>query len=249
MSRFDFEFDRFERIEDLRVTVELVAMTVVDGGLQVLMVERDYEPYGGTYVLPDMPMQAHTPLDDTAVVLRDTIGLPSVPLECFGGSSNPDRDPRARVVSSAYLALIDYGGIEHLVTLDDRFNLIDVEFDRGGDLAFSLWGKEVKIGFDHDVIIASAIRYVRRLLDSSILGFRLVPEYFTLPALQSVHEAFRGTRLNTPLFRKSMLARIFEDRTVLGPTPYEQPGRGRPAKIYRRVPVQSHGNCAGRAAA
>jgi 8-oxo-dGTP diphosphatase len=90
-------------------------------------------------------------------------------------------------------------------------------------------GETLPLAFDHETMLGVAMLRLRGKLDYSALGFALLPGLFTLRALQDVHEAILGVRLNKPAFRRRML-----DRGWLEPTGERETGASfRPAELYR----------------
>jgi 8-oxo-dGTP diphosphatase len=149
-----------------------------------------------------------------------------------------DRDPRMRIISVAYFALVPAARFEAALKDSDDLALAALALpsqntaDRRADgpaEALSADGETLALAFDHAEILGHALRRLRGKLDYSRVAFALLPELFTLRALQEVHEAIRGERLNKPAFRRRML-----DRGWLVPTGERETGASfRPAELYR----------------
>lgn len=237
----DYQFDEYHRIAGLALSVELVAITIIDDQLQVLMVERDRRPFAGRFVLPGTFMRDDVSLDDTACYLRDRLGLAGISgvvLEGLPVASAPERDPRGRMVSAPYLAVVETELLQKVAAYGAGFSLLEIERDELGRLSLAYDGLPIEPGFDHSQIVASAVCYMRQMIDNSLIAFRFLPHYFTLHDLQRVHETILRRPLNKPLFRKRMLKRIFEDGTQLVPSPYIDDNFGRPARVYERARVE-----------
>src|SRR5262249_28522753 len=153
--------------------------TIREDALHVLLVRRGIEPFRGQWAIPGGFMLAGESLDDAAKrELREETGLENVWLEQLYTFGTPDRDPRGRVVTVAYFALVSAGRAPPLA---------------GGDAAEAKWWRvatlPASLAFDHDHILATAVERLRGKLSHTNIAFELVPEKFTLSELQHVHEA------------------------------------------------------------
>ena len=216
------------------LAVDLVLMTIDDGKLSVLMLERTAPPFAGQLVLPGGFVHPDETVEATARrILAEKAHLTDVPVEQFHAFSAPDRDPRAWVVSIAHLALVPYQLLYDAAGGDDDLRLPQL----GGAGAESIlihFGKPVTPGFDHGAMLAMALARLRQRLDWSMAAFALLPGQFTLHELQRVHEVIRGQPLNKPLFRKKMLGQTFADGRRLQSTGIWTEGRRhRPAELYQ----------------
>lgn len=193
------------------LAVDLVLMSVVDGAPAVLLVERRDHPARGRWALPGGFVTPDESLDAAARrVLGAKAHMAGAYLEQLYTFGEPARDPRTRIVSVAYFALLPA----------ERFpsGLTRVEGD----------GVAVPLAFDHADILRVAVERLRGKLDYSPVGFALLPERFTLRQLQDVHEAILGRPLNKPAFRRRML-----DRGWLQPTGEREAGTSyRPAELF-----------------
>lgn len=215
---------------------ELVLLTVEDGRLKVMMTERDRPPFAGRYVLPGAALAPDEALEDcTRLLLNDHVELPSLGLELFDVFSDPGRDPNGRVVSAAYVGAVSAARLEWAVSAAHNLVLVEVATnEEQGSPRLSIEDLTLHVGFDHLDMVYGALEYLRRMLDCSLLPFRLLPERFTLLELQTVHELILGTKLIKPVFRKRMLGRIYPDRSRLAATGDYQHGAHRPAELYER---------------
>jgi 8-oxo-dGTP diphosphatase len=218
------------------VTVDLVLMTVRAGKLAVLLQQRDDHPFKDHWALPGGFVGIDEGLDEAALrVLRTKAGLPTLGwLEQLFTFGAPGRDPRMRVITVAYFALIPLAALDaalqsrvdlHLVSLD-----ISWSGETGGPVsARSTDGGDLALAFDHATILETAVARLRGKLDYSPIAFALLPELFTLRDLQDVHEAILGTQLNKPAFRRRMLDKGW----IEGTGAREEGGAYRPAELYR----------------
>ncbi|WP_338466254.1 hypothetical protein RXV95_11860 [Novosphingobium sp. ZN18A2] len=214
----------------LQLSIEIVLLTVHEGSLHVVMRERE----DGLFYLPGAFVQRPTRLEHQAnSILMDQVGPVDVKVEQFHTFADPGRDPRGWMASVGFLGTVQSAWILPHVGVSHEMQLIEVEVhDELAQPHLSLGGLSVRAGLDHDEIIVEAVRHLRRILDWSMLGFQLVPGYFTLLELQQAHEAVLNRSLNKPLFRKRMLERIFSDGSKLKPTKYVRGGAHRPAKVF-----------------
>jgi 8-oxo-dGTP diphosphatase len=215
------------------VTVDLVILTVQDKDLKVLLVRRDAHPFKGRWALPggfvrvsDDRKDQGEDLDAAAVrELEEETGLSqSVFLEQVRTFGKPGRDPRMRVISVAYYALV-------------RSTLVPL-VRAGGDVSHTRWFSTAELpneglAFDHAEILDAAIDRARRDLDRSGIAFELVPETFTIQELRAVHEAIGGAPLDPGNFRKKFLRMIEDGLIVEGRG--KRPTASKPASVYRFV--------------
>jgi 8-oxo-dGTP diphosphatase len=214
------------------VTVDIVVLTVLDGLLQVLLIERGGPPFLGQRALPGGFVRVEQggvggeSLDEAAArELHEETGLaPSrVLLEQIGVFGRPGRDPRGRTITVAFMALVS-------PTL--------AAFVRAGSDAAAACFIPVAtakgLAFDHDAIVQAALGAlhddVRR---GGPLAFALVPDPFTIPELQAVHEVLLGTTLHDGPFRRRF-DRLVDDGVVVRATGQRVTGR-RPAAVYSAV--------------
>lgn len=204
------------------VTCDVAIFTMAGGELSVLLVRRGEEPYAGQWALPGGFVGLRESADDAAHrELREETGLADVWLEQLGTFSAPGRDPRMRVVSVAYLALIAAPHTPRAGT-----DAAEARYRRVADLA------REPLAFDHDEILAAALERVRSKLEYTTIATTLLPSVFTIGELRDVYEAVWSVDLDVSNFRRKVLAtpgfveQVEDaDRRVSGP--------GRPAVVYR----------------
>ncbi|GIF03686.1 NUDIX hydrolase [Actinoplanes siamensis] len=211
------------------VTVDVVALTIRDGKLCVLLVERGEQPFAGHRALPGGFVREET-LDEAALrELAEETGLTSgeaageldrVHFEQLRTYGNPGRDPRMRIVSVAYLAFAP-----HLP-----------EPTAGSDAAHAYWVpvEEAKdLAFDHDQILADGLERARDKLEYTPLATAFVGTDFTISELRQVYAAVWGEELHAGNFHRKVLSVPgFVEST--GETAARGGERGGPkAKLYR----------------
>ncbi|MGI5453622.1 NUDIX domain-containing protein [Streptomyces sp. CA-249302] len=216
------EYDKYA-YEPFAVTVDLAVLTVRDGALHVLLVERGQEPYAGRWALPGGFVEPDESAETAARrELAEETGLADVTglhLEQLRTYSEPGRDPRMRVVSVAFAALLPdapepHGGSD---AADARWVVCDIA---------------LSLAFDHDRILADARERVGAKLEYTCLATAFCPPEFTLGELQHVYETVWGTALDRPNFRRKVLATPGFVEPVPGGARLTG-GRGKPAALYR----------------
>lgn len=209
----------------LAVTVDLVLMTMVEGQLAVLLQRRERDPFADRLALPGGFVGSTEGLEEAAArILSDKAGFATgegqgawlEQLYTFGA---PLRDPRMRIVSVAYFALLPLERMARSIAMAADLALVPL-----ADMAEPL-------AFDHAAIVALALDRLKGKLDYGPLAFALLPALFTLRDLQGVHEAILGTRLNKPAFRRRML----DSGWIAATGERETATAFRPAELYRFV--------------
>jgi 8-oxo-dGTP diphosphatase len=207
------------------VTVDVVVLTLLYRDLHVLLIERGEDPFAGRRSLPGGFVRPNESLEEAAErELQEETGVAAAPhLEQLGAYGEPDRDPRMRVVTVAYLAVLPT--IDHIEAGSDAAHaeLVPVRevLDGRDDLAF-----------DHGEILTDAVEAVRLELEHTSLATAFVGPEFTLSELRSVYEAGWRTTLDPGNFRRKMLANpgVMEPT---GETRVPGPEGGKPAEVYR----------------
>jgi len=223
-----YDASRFPRPS---VAVDIGIVTVRDGALQALVVERTEHPHRGRWALPGGFIQLDESLDAAAErLLAAKAGLSGVYLEQLYTFGAPARDPRTRVISVAYYALVHPARIA-ATTGGARLATLEVPWsgERGGPVHARLDGPRVALAFDHADQLGWVVKRLRGKLDYAALGFELLPSAFTLRDLQAVHEAILGRPLNKDSFRRRILA---SGRVVATGRKEADVGH-RPATLYR----------------
>jgi 8-oxo-dGTP diphosphatase len=204
------------------VTVDIVILTVRHGELGVLLVRRGVHPYRGRWALPGGFVGPAEDLDAAASrELAEETGLaPRAHLEQLGSYGNPRRDPRMRVVSVAYLALMPDLPLPAAGTdaADARFWPVTGP------------GFPSTLAFDHERILTDAVERARAKLEYTSLATTFLDEPFTIADLRRVYETVWGVHLHPANFRRKVLA----TPGFVTPTGDKRPtGRGW-AELYTR---------------
>jgi 8-oxo-dGTP diphosphatase len=235
-----YDASRFPRPS---VAVDVVLLTVADGTIHALLARRSEHPHRGRWALPGSFLRIDESLDKAAArVLREKAGLRDVFTEQLYTFGAPRRDPRTRVLSVAYYALVDAATLERAVGAapdGPRLARLEVPWpgETGGPVgAVDGSGAPLSLAFDHDEILGMAVRRIRGKLDYAPIGFELLPPAFSLRDLRLVHEAILGRRLNKDSFRRRIL-----DRGLVVATGLRATGVGhRPPELYRFADRPAH---------
>lgn len=217
------------------LTVDVVVFAVRDDELDVLVVERGVPPYEGMDALPGGFVRAGETVEQAAArELVEETGVSGVYSEQLYTFSEPERDPRGRVVSVAHLALMPgdrvgdvvvKGGTDARSARWARVSAL-VDVGKGGEVRARAKGKE-KLAFDHDAVLAMALGRLRGKLEYTTLGFRLLPSEFTLSEAQRVHELVLGREIDKVSFRRRV-----EAMGLVRETGGVRTGAHRPARLY-----------------
>jgi len=200
------------------VTTDIVIFTIRAGKLELLLVKRRNDPHRGRWALPGGFVDSGEDLEECALrELEEETGITGVYLEQLYTFGQPQRDPRERVISVAYYALVP----SDVMSLRAASDAEAVDWFGYDDLP--------QLAFDHREIVAMAHHRLVAKLDYSTIAFQFMPEKFTLSELQAVYEIIRGAALDKRNFRKRMLALGCVEDT--GDARRE--GSHRPAKLYR----------------
>ncbi len=226
----DYDPETFERPS---VTVDVVLLTVRDQALEVVLLKRSEHPALGPMTLPGSFVGIDESLDTAAERLMiDKVGLSGIFLEQLYTFGEPKRDPRMRVITVAYYALVNPERLLDAVEEGVIRARISVPWggETGGPIdVLDATGTELTLAFDHTDLIGMAVKRIRGKLNYAPIGYQLLPAEFTLRRLQQVHETILGNPVNKDSFRRRMLATGELEATG---TLEDEVGH-RPAELYR----------------
>jgi 8-oxo-dGTP diphosphatase len=211
--------------EPLGLATDLVILTVRDGRLQVLLIRRGIPPYQGRWALPGGFVRPDEDLETTARrELAEETGLSAerIHLEQVATYGAPDRDPRGRVVSVAYLALVP--DLPAPVAGSDAASASWVD-------ATDVLDDSGRLAFDHHRILADAMERARAKLEYSPLATAFCPPEFTISELRGVYEAVWGFPLDPRNFHRKVTKT--PDFVAPAGTTTTRDG-GRPAQLFHR---------------
>lgn len=200
------------------LTVDCVVFGFDGRKLRILLIKRALPPFRGKWALPGGFVRVDESVDDAARrELAEEAGLRDVYLEQLYTFGEPKRDPRERVVTVAYFALV---------------KLLDHAAQAATDALAAEWfevdGGLPALAFDHARIIETARTRLRAKVRYQPVGFELLPPRFILSQLQSLYEAVLGRELDKRNFRK----KLFSLDVVTALDEWKREGRGRPAQLF-----------------
>lgn len=175
------------------VTTDCVIFGFDGAQLQVLLIERGVEPYKGHWALPGGFLRMDESVEECAFrELREETSIESEMLEQFGVFSAVDRDPRGRVITIAFYALVRKEAV------------------KGGDDASDARWFDIDslphLAFDHNDILREARQALKRDIHHQPVAFKMLAEHFTMPQLQRLYERILGVTFDRGNFRKKMIA-------------------------------------------
>ena len=214
------------------VTVDIVVMTITEGDLRVLLIRRAVPPFRDSWALPGGFVRPDEDLGTAAArELAEETSINQEPghLEQFGTYGHPDRDPRMRVVSVGYWAIVP-----------------DLPTPKGGsDAAYAelvpvaeLESGRIRLAFDHDRIVADGIARARSRLEATTIATRFCPPEFTISDLRRVYDAVWDSELDPGNFQRKVKQTAGFLKPIKQTTRSGDKG-GRPAALWTRGPAES----------
>jgi len=199
------------------VSVDVVIFTLREDDLQALLVQRKNPPFEGRWAIPGGFVEEDESLEVAARrELAEETGVRDVYLEQLYTFGDPGRDPRGRVITVAYLALVPSP-----LTVEAGSDASDARW-------WSVYQLPLRLAFDHDKILSYALQRLRYKLEYTAAGFQLLPPTFTLTEIQQGYEIVLGEPLDKRNFRRRIL-----EAGILEEAGQASQGRGRPARLYR----------------
>lgn len=208
--------------EPALVTADLVILTITQGQLRVLLVERGNQPYRGRYALPGGFLRSGETLDEAAVrELREETGLEGGPLqlEQIQVYSAPDRDPRGRVITCSYLAIAP--NLPEPLADTDAVSAVFLPVDEA-------LRHDPPLAFDHNAILHRARDRARAKLQYTTIATSFCGPEFTISELREVYETVWGVALDRANFHR----RVSDASGFVVPTGGKRETAGRPAALY-----------------
>lgn len=259
----DYDVTKFER---LSMTADVLILSVSDQEttnyrknskkmMSILLVKRDSYPFKGKWCLPGGFLDPKTEtLDDCAKrVLKRETNLSDIYLEQLYTFDGLDRDPRTRVISTSYVALIDKNKLQQEVLanaswfdvtlIEEKDNLVFITLDNGQEVISFRIRKELKekttdryqffvdqndsLAFDHPLVILSGLERIRNKINYTDVVFNMMPEYFSLGELQQVYEVILNKKLLDPAFRRIIADKVEKTNKM------RTGGGHRPSALFR----------------
>ena len=225
----DYDPDRYPRVA---VTVDIAVFTIVDNDLRVVLIQRGEEPFLGWWALPGGFIRPDENLDQAAVRelreetdIHQEVGL----LEQFGTYGHPDRDPRMRVVSAGYWAIVPDLPSPTAGSDARHAELVSVSEVESG---------RMPLAFDHQRIFADALETARSGLEDRTVGTLFCGPNFKVSTLRQVYNTVWNTELDAGNFqRKVTTADGFLMKSESSPVRSGDKG-GRPASLWSAGPAK-----------
>lgn len=200
------------------LTVDIVVFGLDEEELQVMLIQRDLPPFEGQWALPGGFVRVEETLDDAARrELAEETGLKDIYLEQLYTFGTVERDPRERVVTVAYYALVNLEGHDVQASTD----ACNAAWFPVSDLP--------ELAFDHQTILDAAHDRLRGKVRYQPIGFELLPDRFTLRQLQHMYEVILDRELDKRNFRRKVLAMEIVKETK----EIEKDVAHRAARLYR----------------
>jgi len=214
------------------VTVDVVVFTIVEQDLQVLLIQRNEPPFLGRWALPGGFVRPDENLDQAAVRelaeetgIHQHVGL----LEQFGSYGSPDRDPRMRVVTVGYWAIVPDLPSPTAGSDASHAELVSVAEVEGG---------RMPLAFDHEGILAAAVEAARSSFENRTVGTLFCQPDFKISDLRQVYNAVWNAQLDAGNFqRKVTSAEGFLTKLQSAPVRSGEKG-GRPASLWTAGPAE-----------
>ena len=254
-----------ESFDRLSVTADILVVSVsseeVDNyrktdkkKMSILLVKRDNYPFKDKWCLPGGFIKIDEDLDDAPKrILKKETNVDNIYLEQLYTFGSVDRDPRMRIVSTSYIALVDKNKIDttinenaswfDIMLIEGKNNIVEISLSNGIDnIHFSI-EKKIKelttdryafnikdnkyLAFDHPKVILSGLERLKNKIEYTDIVFNMMPEFFTLGEFQQVYEVILGKKLLDPAFR-----RIIKDK-VEKTNKMKTGGGHRPSVLFR----------------
>ena len=205
--------------ENVKITVDTLAFAIAQGNLEVLLIKRKYEPFKSYWALPGgFVLDSDFSLEDAATrELYEETNVSNVYLEQLYTFGDRQRDPRGRVVTVSYLALLRQEGLELRASTD------------ASGVAWWPVNELPSLAFDHEKIVTYGYQRLKYKIEYTPAAFKLLPQKFTLRDLQTVYEAILGKPVDNRNFRKKFLSSgVLQELDETS-----QEGSYRPARLYQ----------------
>ena len=258
----DYDSSKFEK---LSMTADILIFSVsseeVDNyrktdkkKMSILLVKRDNYPYKDKWCLPGGFIGIDEDLDKAPIrILKNETNVENVYLEQLYTFGNVKRDPRMRVVSTSYIALIDKNRLTNnlssnacwfdITFYEEKNNIVDITLSNGNEIinfnikkvlrekttdrySFNVVKNDL-LAFDHAKVILSGLERLKNKIEYTDIVFNMMPELFTLSELQQVYEVILGKKLLDPAFRRIIADKVAKTEKM------KTGGGHRPSYLFR----------------
>lgn len=212
-----YDPNEFERPS---VAVDLLVFTIEEERLKIVLLEREEHPFKNKLSLPGVFVGIHETLDEaTRRGIFEETGLQDIYFEQLYTWGDINRDPRMRIISVSYIAIVDIEKI-HLMAGARTASVALYDVDE-------LLDSDTELAFDHKKIIKYGRERIKNKVEYSSIAFAFLPKEFTLPELQKIYEILLGKRLYKAGFRQKIASRVVETGKMTSGDAH------RPSKYYR----------------
>ena len=240
----DYDVTKFKQLS-MTTDLLIVSVSEEDTGnyrkkdkkkMSILLVKRDDYPYKDMWCLPGgfINPDSETLEECAKRILKEETNLSKIYLEQLYTFDSLNRDPRCRVISESYIALVDKNRLEgrlkenarwfDISLYEEKNNLVNVVLTNNNinikftikktlrELTTDRYSFSIKenndLAFDHPLVIVAGIERIRNKLNYTDIVFNMMPEYFTLGDLQQVYEIILGKKLLDPAFRRMIKDKV-----------------------------------------
>ena len=203
--------------------------------MSILLVKRDEYPFKNKWCLPGGFLNPKTEtLEECARrVLKNETNLEDIYIEQLYTFDSLKRDPRMRIISTAYVALVDKNKLQKpsknaswfdIEKIEEKENVVNIILNNDNEIIELLIKKELRenstdrysfislkkhnLAFDHDIVILSGIERLKNKVNYTDIVFNMMPEYFSLGELQQVYEVILNKKLLDPAFRRIIVNKV-----------------------------------------
>jgi 8-oxo-dGTP diphosphatase len=206
------------KIQEIRLTVDAAVFGYEDGNISVLLIKRKYEPFKGEWAVPGGFVLEQESLEEAVQrELQEETGVVINYLEQLYTFGNPDRDPRSRVVSIAYVGLVRPNTFKISASTDAEkvqwFNINELP----------------RLSFDHEEILNKAIERLHGKITYEPIGFELLDKKFPFSDLEKLYTTLLGREIDRRNFRKKIVGLNILDEL----DEKVSKGSGRPANLFQ----------------
>ena len=207
--------------------------------MSVLLVKRNTYPFKDKWCLPGGFIRMDETLDEAAKrVLKEETNLDNIYIEQLYTFSDPKRDPRTRVISTTYVALIDKNMLTDQLSSNTKWFDIELNGEQTiltsdlETLSFKVKDNVVleneSLAFDHPLVIQTGLKRIKNKLEYTDIVFNMMPKEFTLGELQQVYEVILGKKLLDPAFRRIIANKVIKT------SHYQTGGGHRPSVLFKQ---------------
>ena len=209
--------------------------------MSILLVKRDDYPFKNMWCLPGgfLNPKSETLEECAKRVLKNETNLSDIYLEQLYTYDAIDRDPRLRVVSTSYIALVDKESLSKdlnpnaswfdVTLVEEKNNVVDIILDNKSEILhltiektlrekttdrYQFSSKNKVLAFDHDLVVLAGLERIKNKVNYTDIVFNMMPEYFTLGELQNVYEIILGKKLLAPAFRRIIVDKVEKTNKV-----------------------------------